>query len=51
MNLSYQILLVLKVHHILQKIYYPKIFFDNKFYGGYDELAGQAKLDNLSLFR
>jgi len=24
MNLSYQILLALKVHHILQKIYYQK---------------------------
>jgi len=29
---------------------FPQIFLDNKFFGGYDELSEQAKLDNLSLF-
>ena len=30
---------------------FPQIFLDDKFFGGYDELTEQAKLDNLSLFR
>ena len=30
---------------------FPQIFFDNKFFGGYDELSEQAKLDRLNLFR
>ncbi|WP_288262254.1 PCC domain-containing protein [uncultured Prochlorococcus sp.] len=30
---------------------FPQIFLDNKFFGGYDELSIQAKLDKLSLFR
>ena len=30
---------------------FPQIFLDNKFFGGYDELSEQAKLDNLSLFK
>ena len=30
---------------------FPQIFLDDKFFGGYDELSEQAKLDNLSLFR
>ena len=27
---------------------FPQIFFDNKFFGGYDQLLEQAKFDNLS---
>ena len=30
---------------------FPQIFLDNKFFGGYDELSEQAKLDNLSSFK
>ena len=30
---------------------FPQIFLDNKFFGGYDELLEQAKLDKLSLFK
>ena len=30
---------------------FPQIFLDNKFFGGYDELSEQAKLDKLTLFR
>ena len=30
---------------------FPQVFLDNKFFGGYDELAEQAKLDNLSSFK
>jgi len=30
---------------------FPQIFLDNKFFGGYDELSDQAKLDNLSSFK
>jgi predicted DNA-binding protein with PD1-like motif/glutaredoxin len=30
---------------------FPQIFFDNKFFGGYDELSEQAKLDKLNLFK
>jgi len=30
---------------------FPQIFLDDKFFGGYDELLEQAKLDKLSLFK
>ena len=30
---------------------FPQIFLDNVFFGGYDELSEQAKLDKLSLFK
>ena len=30
---------------------FPQIFLDNKFFGGYDELSEQAKLDNLISFK
>ena len=30
---------------------FPQIFVDNEFFGGYDELSEQAKLDNFSLFK
>ena len=30
---------------------FPQIFLDNMFFGGYDELSQQAKLDSLSSFR
>ena len=30
---------------------FPQIFLDNKFFGGYDELSEQVKLDNLSSFK
>ena len=30
---------------------FPQIFLDNKFFGGYDELSEQAKLDKLSSFK
>ncbi len=30
---------------------FPQIFLDDKFFGGYDELSEQAKLDNLILFK
>jgi len=30
---------------------FPQIFLDDKFFGGYDELSEQAKLDNLSSFK
>ena len=30
---------------------FPQIFLDNKFFGGYDELSEQAKVDNLSSFK
>ena len=30
---------------------FPQIFLDNKFFGGYDELSEQAKLDKLILFK
>ena len=30
---------------------FPQIFLDNKFFGGYDELSDQAKLDNLISFK
>ena len=30
---------------------FPQIFLDNKFFGGYDELLEQAKLDKLSSFK
>ena len=30
---------------------FPQIFLDNKFFGGYDELSEQARLDNLSFFK
>ena len=30
---------------------FPQIFLDNKFFGGFDELSEQAKMDNLSLFK
>ena len=30
---------------------FPQIFLDNEFFGGYDELSEQAKLDNLGLFK
>ena len=30
---------------------FPQIFLDNKFFGGYDELSEQARLDNLTSFK
>jgi len=30
---------------------FPQIFLDNKFFGGYDELSKQAKIDHLNSFR
>jgi len=30
---------------------FPQIFLDNKFFGGYDQLSEQAKLDELSSFK
>ena len=45
MKLSYPILLVLKVHHILQKIYYPKIF-EGKYYGYFEPLFVENFLRN-----
>ena len=30
---------------------FPQIFLDNKFFGGYDELSKQVKLDNLLSFK
>jgi predicted DNA-binding protein with PD1-like motif/glutaredoxin len=30
---------------------FPQIFLDNNFFGGYDELSEQARLDNLSSFK
>ena len=30
---------------------FPQIFLDHKFFGGYDELSEQAKLDNLISFK
>ena len=30
---------------------FPQIFLDKKFFGGYDELSEQARLDNLSSFK
>ena len=30
---------------------FPQIFLDDKFFGGYDELSEQAKLNNLSSFK
>ena len=30
---------------------FPQIFLDNKFFGGYDQLSEQAKLDKLSSFK
>ena len=30
---------------------FPQIFFDNKFFWGYDELSAQSKFDNLSSFK
>ena len=30
---------------------FPQIFLDNEFFGGYDELLEQSKLDNLSSFK
>ena len=30
---------------------FPQIFLEDKFFGGYDELSEQAKLDKLSSFK
>jgi len=43
---SFQKIMVQSSHNI-----FPQIFLDNKFFGGYDELSEQAKLDKLSSFK
>ena len=43
---SFQKIMAISKHNT-----FPQIFLDNKFFGGYDELSEQAKLDNLSSFK
>ena len=43
---SFQKLMVKSNHNT-----FPQIFLDDNFFGGYDELSEQAKLDNLSSFK
>ena len=43
---SFQKIMVKSKHNT-----FPQIFLDNKFFGGYDELSEQAKLDNLISFK
>ena len=43
---SFQKIMAISKHNT-----FPQIFLDNKFFGGYDELSEQAKLDKLSSFK
>ena len=40
-----------KVNALSNHNTFPQIFLDDVFFGGYDEIAKQAKLDNLKSFK
>ena len=56
-NITYEVNLIendesfQKIMAITSHNTFPQIFLDNKFFGGYDELSEQAKLDKLSSFK
>ena len=57
LSISYETILVendedfQKVKRLTQHNTFPQLFLDNNFFGGYDELAKQAQLDNLNSFK
>ena len=57
LSVSHEVILI-DNDQIFQKIMsksnhntFPQIFLDNQFFGGYDELSEQARLDNLNSFK